>query len=699
MRGVGSRTRGTNIDALFEPQSVVVIGASTNLERVSGRPLGFLRDWKFAGALAVVNPRRESVLGYQSFPEVTDVPFVPDLAIVCVPAESVLGALRQCASHGVRAAIVFAAGFGELAGGCEDEVRIRELAEETGMAVCGPNCLGVISVDDLLPATFSTVLSEAELRSGDVAMVMQSGALGIYLYAEATRRGVGFSRWVSTGNECSLALGDYIAWLADDPRTRVICAYVEGIRDGDSFRAALAAARGAGKPVIVLKGGRSQPGAQGVTSHTGAIAGDATVFSGVLAAAGACEVEDATELLDVASLARRSPELDSDRGVAIATTSGGGGILASDWLTRCGLRQATLSVETVDAVERVIPAFGRAENPVDFTGNLMNDPDMVREVIDALARDGDVGAIVVFVGVGGRTADLVVDAILRASVPESCGLAVVWIGAAPAIRTRLGEGGIPLFSDVGPCIRALARLWSTAGTPHSSERLVAAIEPEADDVATAILLEYEVKRDLADAGLPVPAGQLVVGGELDDLDPHTLYAVKGQARGVVHKAARGLVRLDCPAGEVSAACAELVEGAMSQGLELDGVLVEEMAPPGLELLVSARKDTTFGWTLFVGAGGADVEAQRDIVARPCPLGAGAAGAALDSLVVSQAFESGPSSGREHAIDLLVEFSRIVEALPAGISELELNPVIVTPERATIVDAVALVECPERVSRT
>ena len=680
------------LDALFSPRSVVVVGASTQPKRVSGRPLGFLREWGFSGEVAVVNPRHDSVLGYPSYPSAVDVPFVPDLAVVCVPAKSVLEILQQCAAHGVRAAVVFAAGFSEIADGCPDEEAIHELSTATGMAVCGPNCLGAISVDDSLPATFSTVLSETRLRSGDVALVTQSGALGIYLYAEAARRGVGFSRWVSTGNECALTISDYIEWLVDDEQTRVICAYIEGIRDGDRFRHALEAARAAGKPVIVLKGGRSESGAQGVESHTGAIAGDATVFSGVLAGAGAREVDDATELLEVAALERLHPDLPAERGVAIATTSGGGAILASDWLTRFGLRAATLSPATVATIDAVIPSFGRAENPVDFTGNLMNDPDMVTVAVEALLRDADVAATIVFVGVGGETADLVVDAILRAEIPDSRILSVVWIGASAQVRERLGEGGIPVFADVGPCVRALARLWQRPPPDGAAvgER-DADVSPGSEGAAYEIVLEHDLKRQLSEASLSVPPGWLVQDGDPPSrLDPNMTYAVKAQARGVVHKVAHGLVRLHCAPGDVEAMCAEVAEAAREQQLELDGVLVEEMAEAGVEFLVTLRRDPTFGWTILVGGGGSDVESKRDIVARPCPLTPAAAAAALDMLAVSGSLGElvDPTAARQTAIDLLVQISGSMDRIAGRFVELELNPVIVTSKHAMIVDAVA-----------
>ena len=676
------------IDALFSPARAVVIGASTDPSRVSGRPLAFLRDWGFAGELAVVNPRRDSVLGYTSYATVGEVPFVPDLAVVCVPAERVLEALEQCAERGVAAAVVFAAGFSEIAGGCQDEPAIAELAEASGMAVCGPNCLGTISVEDRLAATFSTVLTEASLRSGDVAFVTQSGALGIYLYAEAARRGVGFSRWVSTGNETALTLSDYLAWLAQDERTRVICAYVEGVRDGAGFRRALAAAADAGKQVVVLKGGHSDGGARGVESHTGAIAGDATVFSGILAGAGAHEVEDASELLEVASLARLGPRLLRDRGVAIATTSGGGAILAADWLSRSGLRLATLAPSTVAAIEPVIPAFGRAENPVDFTGNLMNNPDMVRVAAEALLGDADVAAAVLFVGVGGETAEHVVDALLAVEVPDGQAMAVVWIGASETVRQRLGEGEIPTFGDVGPCIRALATLWERG----SDERSSMECEAEPAPAPRELVLEYALKRQLEALGLPVPRGHAVAPADVHGLrlEPGRRYAVKGQAPGVAHKAALGLVELDCGADDVAEACERIVTAAAARELALESLLIEEMAEPGVELLVTLRRDQTFGWVLLVGSGGGDVELLSDVVARPCPLSEAEAANALASLAVRCAFErfADPESARANAHAVLRDVAAASEQLPAELLELELNPVIVTDTRAMIVDAVA-----------
>ncbi|MGI9658666.1 MAG: acetate--CoA ligase family protein, partial [Gaiellaceae bacterium] len=316
---------------------------------------------------------------------------------------------------------------------------------------------------------------------------------------------------------------------------------------------------------------------------------------------------------------------------------------------------------------------------------LMNHPEMVRISAEALLRDGDVGAVVVFVGVGGETAERVVDALLAVDVPEGQVITVVWIGASEAVRQRLGAGGIPLFGDIGPCIRALARLWQRGSVSGSSPPTVAA-EPR------ALLLEHELKPALAKLGLPVPAGHAVPAGaaETPALDPTSRYAVKGQARGVAHKAAHGLVKLDCGSDAVPAACAAIVAAAAAHDVVLECLLIEEMAEPGIELLVTLRDDATFGWVILVGAGGSAVELLRDVVARPCPLTEADATAALESLAAAELFEN-RADARANVCRLLVEVSAAGERLPAGVAELELNPVIVTAERAMIVDAVAFLQ--------
>ncbi|MEZ5099875.1 MAG: acetate--CoA ligase family protein [Thermoleophilia bacterium] len=680
MQDPAARARTPDLRPLFAPRSVVVVGASANAQRVAGRPLSFLRAWEFPGELAAVNPNRDEVQGVPSYASVGDVPFTPETAIVCLPAARVLGALEECAAVGVRAAIVFAAGFGEVAGGCPDEPAIRTLCEQTGLVVCGPNGLGTIGVADRFPGTFSGVLAATELLPGDVAFATQSGALGIYLFAEAARRGLGFSRWISTGNEAALTFEQVLAWLAQDDATRVICGYVEGIRDGDAFREALRAARAAGKQVVLLKGGASEAGARGASSHTGAIAGDHEVFRGVLAQEGAIEVDDPVELLDAAMLLRLRPRLAADRGVAVATTSGGGAIVLADWLARHGIRLASLAPATTERVAAAIPEFGSAGNPVDFTGNLMNEMGMVDATIGALVADPDVTATIVFVGVAGAMGESFIDHLLATDRPADALVCCVWIGIPDPLRRRLVEGGVPVFTDVGSCVRALAHVLPPA--PPAPRRAHAAA------AARDLLPESEAKALLAAHGLPVPRSTLVPEGEAAGALVGR-FAVKGQAVGVAHKTELGLVRLGVEGAAVPDAVEAVREAAARAGAQLDGVLVEELAPPGVELLVTLRRDPTFGWVVVVGAGGTFTEALRDVAARACPVSAADVRAALDGLRVGALLRGwrGAPLALEDAYETVARLSALAADLPGDLEELELNPVIVGPEGAMIVDAV------------
>ena len=671
-----------DLTPLFAPRSITVVGASSDPERVAGRPLSFLRSWRFDGPVAAVNPRVREIEGTPSLPTISDVPFVPDVAVVCLPAAAVLPALEACAAHGTRAAIVFAAGFSEIHDGCPDEPAIRALSERSGMLVCGPNGLGSICVRSRFPGTFSSVVAASDLQDGDVAFVTQSGALGIYLYAEAARRGLGFSRWVSTGNEAALGFEQDLDWLAEDDATRVVCGYVEGVREGDAFVRVLERLRVAGKPVVLLKGGQSESGARGAVSHTGVLAGDAEVFTGVLRQTGAIEVNDATELLDSAFVLRLVPGLDRAKGIAIATTSGGGGIIVSDWCERLGLRLADLSHGTVEQIGRVIHAFGSAANPVDFTGNLMNDAAMVGTAVSALAADPDVGATVVFVGVGGQVAHRVVLELEQVAASTSSLICAVWIGAPDELQARLGADGVPVFADVGQCLRAIARASADQARDVPGRGAGHAERPP------ELFPEFEAKARLRTLGFPVPVSWLV--RDRVPAIPVGRYAVKGQVRHAAHKSALGLVELGVAEAELTDALARVRASALAHDVRLDGILIEAMATPGAEALVSLRRDRTFGVVVALGSGGSHTELVDDAVVRRCPVSSSEISDALREVRLFRGErDRGERAGSAQLAALVAALAAEADQLLESLDELELNPVIVTPRNAMIVDAVGI----------
>lgn len=259
----------TSLDALFSPRSIAVVGASDTPTRIGGVPVDLLKRMGWAGRILPINPKASTVQGLPAFASLREVGEPIDLAVFAVPQSAIDASLEDAAAAGVRAAVVFTAGFAEVGGdGLVAQRRLTDRAREAGIRVVGPNCLGVMNCREHMYATFSPAPGIGIARAGSVGMVSQSGAFGAYAYSLARDRGIGLSVWASTGNEADVQVADVIAWMARDPGTSVIMAYLEGVRDGDRMRRALAAAHAARKPVVVVKVGRSALGAQAAASHT-----------------------------------------------------------------------------------------------------------------------------------------------------------------------------------------------------------------------------------------------------------------------------------------------------------------------------------------------------------------------------------------------------------------------------------------------
>ncbi|MHC2822769.1 acyl-CoA synthetase (NDP forming) [Bradyrhizobium huanghuaihaiense] len=293
---------GEGLDALMLPQSIAVIGASQEATKIGGRPVDLLRRHGYAGRIYPVNPKAATVQGLKAYASVADLPEAPDLAIIAVDAERAGDAVEQCAARGVRSVVVFSSGFAELgAQGRSMQERLRVAARNSGMRLLGPNCLGAVSIAEKSIATFSIVLEHGMPAAGSLGIVSQSGNLGSYTMRLASERGVGVSRFITTGNECDIDIADGIAWMARDPATKVILCCLEACRDAGRLISALEEARDAGKPVIAMKIGTSEAGQAAAASHTGAMAGSDAVFDALFVRCGAVRVRSVDELIDLGS--------------------------------------------------------------------------------------------------------------------------------------------------------------------------------------------------------------------------------------------------------------------------------------------------------------------------------------------------------------------------------------------------------------
>lgn len=686
--------------AVLEARSVAIVGASADPGKIAGRPLAYMLSRGFVGKLFPVNPTRAQVQGVKSYPSLAAIGEPVDLAIVGTPAALVEGVIREGIAAGVRAFVVFSSGFSETGeAGAALQRRLGELARAHGVTILGPNCLGVANSATGLIASFTTALEETPIRPGGFALVSQSGALGAYWMDICLRSGLGFSKWITTGNECDMDAAAAIAYLAGDADTRVIGLYIEDIRDTAAFRRALRVAAEAGKPVIAIKAGRSQAGAAAAASHTGALAGDDALYDACLRQHGALRVDSLGEMMDAARL-YLFDSVPQGRRVAVMSVSGGAGVLIADEAERRGLALPPLAGSTAAALAPVLPSFVQAANPLDLTGNVVQDTASIGRALEAVARDPGNDAIVLFVGLMHSIASAFTDAIAQARQRTHRPIIVIWIGAKEESVAALEQARIPVFRDIPPAVaavgaavrlRALREAALAMALPAAAPP--AAAPPAAPGARVEALAECDGKALLRELGVAgVPAGMLVSAAAPDRLPAPLAYPVvaKLQAASLLHKSDIGGVVLNIGSdAQLREAVHRLAGIAQAHGIEARGVLVEPMQPFDHELLLGLRRDPRFGATLTLGRGGVEVELDADVASQLLPLSAGAIQAMLESLRAARLFKGFRGRG---AVDLaalssqIADLCRIFLAQP-DLAEVEINPLAVRGDRAWVLDAV------------
>ena len=451
------------LEALFNPQAVAVIGASTDRFKFGGLPVHFSLSRGFTGRLYPVNDRVSEVQGLPAYPNIGAIDGPVDCAVVSVPAPAVPETLAQCATKGVRVAAVFSSGFAELgAVGREAQMRIAETARAAGMRLLGPNCMGAFCVGSGFYATFNTSFEHYDGRGwpkpGRIGVVSQSGAVGVQIFVLLRDRGLGFAKWVSTGNQCDRDIADCIAYFAADPETATIVCQFEGCRDGAKLMAALAAARAAGKPVIALKVGRSDSGAAAVASHTASLAGDDAVFDAAFRQCGAYRVTTFMELVDVAA-AVDGGRYPRSANVGVVSTSGGTGVMMADLAEEYGLRLPP-PTPAIQAVLRDIVPYAATANPIDTTAPGMTDMDVMALFVEHALANGYpmVAVFLAHLGLSSRRFDVLGPRLraLRVKYPDPV-IALIVL-CAPELRDSLTDDGFLVYDDPSRTVTSLAAL-------------------------------------------------------------------------------------------------------------------------------------------------------------------------------------------------------------------------------------------------
>ena len=689
-----------SLTALLHPRSIAIIGASDDPARIGGRPLAYTRDAGFAGHIFPVNPRRATVQGLPAFPTVAEVPEPVDTAIVAVPAPAVVETAEACAAAGVKAVVVFSAGFAETGGeGRRRQDALTAVARASGMRIVGPNCLGIYNSANGFYATFTTTLEAAHPVPGGVGLVSQSGAYGSHLSLLATRRRIGIRFFVTTGNECDVDVAETIGWLARHPDISVIVAYVEGVADRDRLLASLATARERGKPVVLQKVGRTEIGADAVRSHTATLAGSDAVYDGVFRQFGVHRARDAEEMLDVAYAASFGA-FPASRRVALMSISGGVGVQMADEAVACGLEVTPMSDRAQARLKAQLP-YASPRNPVDITAQAFNDLDLIRSNLDVVLEEDAYDAIVAFftfVAAAEAMVEPVREILQDARRRHPDRLLVLSIVGPPDVVQHYEAAGCPVFEDPSRAVRAVAALVRLA---ESFERPAAAppgVSP-AEALPPAPVGEALASRIFSDAGLPMVASRLcATAGDATEAAAALGFpvALKIASPDIAHKSDVGGVALDLDTpeavAEAFAAVTDKARGARPRA-RVDGVLVSPMVRHGVEMILGVQHDPTFGPVVMCGLGGVFVEVLADVSFRPAPFDAAEAHRMLRELQgypLLAGARGRPPADVDALAAALAALSRFAAAHAERLESAELNPLVVRPAGHGVVALDALI---------
>jgi acetate---CoA ligase (ADP-forming) len=687
-----------NLDSLLNPGSIAILGASADLAKVNGRPLKHLLDKGYAGKIYPVNPKYSAINGVACYPAIADVPGPIDLAIVAVPAKFVASLLHDLGRCGVKSVIVFSSGFAELgAQGRALEADISAVAREYGMRLCGPNCLGLINAFERVIATFSQ-FADGATPPGPVGFVTQSGAFGTAIAALARRRELGLGYFVNTGNESDVTFAEVMREVIADPRIRVGAGYIEGLRDGADLLTLAEVALAAGKPLVLVKVGRSSSGARAAASHTGSLAGADTVFDGVIRQHGIIRARNEEHMLDIVE-AFTYCGAPQGAGVGIVTQSGGAGVLMADRAEELGLSVPVLAEATQHALQKTIPGFGACGNPVDITGQFVADPALLRESVKIVLADPAIHVGIIWLQLMDAYVDTLITIFEEIKAQVDKPFIVCWVAASDQAMRALRIRGIAVLRGAEPAVDAVAALVRYAATQRQwqAERearcklqppilaLPSAPGPVSTPAGAQLLHNCGVV--LAQTQLAATAADAAACADRIGYP----VALKIESPDILHKTEAGGVALGlADAAAVTAAFARVVANARryKTNARIEGVIVQQMVADGIDMVIGLQNDALFGTVVMAGLGGIHVEVLKDIAFRKAPVTAAEARRMLDELK-SKAILCGargaPAIDMPALTRLISAVSQFGVAAGERLAELDLNPVRARPDSAIALD--------------
>lgn len=700
-----------NLEQLFRPKSIAIIGATEDPGRVAGLPLKYALDHGYTGKLFPVNRGRETVRGVKCYPSVLDIPEEVDVAMIVVPANTVPDVVEQCAAKGVKAVVIGVSGFAELdEEGRKRQEKIVEIAKKSGMRICGPNTNGILNVHEHISLGYS--FAQEMVLPGRLGYVSQSGALLSASVPRFSHRGIGMSFFVGAGNQAGLEVMDYVHYLLDDPNTDVIASYIEGFNDPRKFPDVADMALDRGKPIVMLKVGRSELAAKAAQSHTGSLAGSDAVIDAICKQKGVARVGDFDELIAVCSVFLECKPPKGNR-VGVVTSSGGAIGMIADRALGADLIFADVSKKTKEEAAALLPWYGEFRSPFDIAAagsRATQDLELARAAVKFVLNDENTDLLLAVVTPMDRRGT---QNYLQAVVEASTESAKPIILFNPMADFREGEaeimkqGSIPVLTDSAECVkaidalikfgRALERRATMPRTVPSEAAAVAAVDLR--QMGRRMLGERESKELLERYGIAATQEMLTNSAEeAVEAAARIGYpvALKVESADIPHKTEAGAVRLSVTDDDaLRRAYGEILASAkrFAPKARIAGVLVQEMVPEAREVIVGISRDAQFGPVVMFGLGGIFVEVLKDVSIRTVPLSRFDAEDMVGEIkgrAVLGAFRGSPEADVEAIVDVLLKMSQLAVDLGDVIAEIDINPLMVLKKGRGVKAADALV---------
>jgi len=701
-----SNNRIKNLEYFFKPRSIAILGASADLNKLSGRPLAYMKRFGYPGKIYPINPKYDEIAGIKCYPGLNDVPGDIDILMVIVPTKYVLPNLEKGLRKGVKAAIVISGGFSEIGGeGQKSQQELTDFAKKTGMLIYGPNTNGFISIVNRTVATFSqSVEVIKEMVPGNTGLITQSGAFGATIFDRAMKVGLGMSHWAATGNEADLEFCDFLDYMVDDPQTKVIAGFLAGVEDGQKLIRGLDRAVEKGKPVIILKVGGTEASQRAAQSHTGAIVGSAESYDAIFKQKGVIIARDVPDLIDYSMALSSTDTYPRGKRVGIMTESGGGGILLTERCTEFGMTVPEVKESTAEKLKKVVPAFGSIENPIDLTGQTLSVPGLIKDATEVMMKVDDFDIVVPFLLMSKATAEIRATGLtdIMRDYKGDKTMVVCWPEGPEEWVKHLKDSGIHVSETATGCAGIMnvivgydefRRKYKTpepldeklVEMPSNRRERAMKIIQGARDRGDKSLNEYEAKGVLQAYGISTVEEALANSpDEAANIAVKIGYPVVAKlvSSDILHKTEAGVIRLNIESeDQLKNAYEEIIANGKKYRADarIQGVLIQKMVvEKGVETIIGVSRKEPFGPAMMFGLGGILVEVMKDVSIKVLPVSTVDVKNMVREICgykILQGVRGRKASDIDAIFNTLLKVACLADDFKDVIAELDINPLI------------------------